>query len=158
MYQYSPIDTIHVRLAHRKIRFYIRQSEVERYVRLAYCIFDLNKMFDLLHTFTTKKSMKMKSWPPSAHKELNSVSADGGRFFIFINFLVVKLCRRSKNENFATKKGAELFHPQFSVTRLQTILHRMHKKRPQSVKLKSSQSNTDKPRNNSGKGCHQTDT
>ena len=49
-------------------------------------------------------------------------------------------------------------HPQFSVTRLQTIFDRMHKKRPQSVKLKSSQSDTDRPRNNLGKGCHQTDT
>ena len=33
-----------------------------------YCLFDLNEMFDLLHTFTTKKSMKMKNLPPSTHK------------------------------------------------------------------------------------------
>ena len=56
------------------------------------------------------------------------------------------------------KKGAELFHPQFSVSRLQTKFHALRKKRPQSVKLKSSQSDNDKPRNNSGKGCHQRDT
>ena len=97
-----------------------------------YCIFDLNEMFDLLHHFTTQKSMKMKNRPPSAHKEL-------------------------KNENYA-KKGAELFHPQCLVLRLQTIFQTLRKKRPQSVKLKSSQSGNDRPRNNSGKGCHQTDT
>ena len=34
----------------------------------------------------------------------------------------------------------------------------MRKKRSQSVKLESSQSDTDRPRNNSSKGCHQTDT
>ena len=57
-----------------------------------------------------------------------------------------------------TKKGAELFHPQFLVVRLQTIFHELRKERPQSVKLESSQSENDRPRNNSGKGCHQTDT
>ena len=46
-----------------------------------YCLFDLNEMFELLHHFTTEKSMKMKNRPPSAHKELNSLWADGGRFF-----------------------------------------------------------------------------
>ena len=56
------------------------------------------------------------------------------------------------------KKGAELFHPQFFVSRLQTIFQELRKQRPQSVKLKSSQSNNDIPRINSGKGCHQTDT
>ena len=71
--------------------------------------------------------------------------------------VVVKWCRRSKNENYA-KKRAELFHPQFLVLRLQTKYKALHKKRPQSVKLKSSQSDNDRPRNNSGKGCHQTDT
>ena len=60
-----------------------------------YCLFDLNEMIDLLHTFTTKKSMKMKNRPPSAHTEFNYLWADGGRFFIFIDFLVVKVCRRS---------------------------------------------------------------
>ena len=45
---------------------------------MEYCLFYLNEMFDLLHTFTTKKSMKMKNQPPSANKELNSVWADGG--------------------------------------------------------------------------------
>ena len=74
------------------------------YMTWRYCIFDLNEMFDLLHTFTTKKSMKMKNRPQSAHKELNSVWADGGRFFIFIGFLVVKWCRRSKNKNYTKKK------------------------------------------------------
>ena len=48
-----------------------------------HCLFDLNEMFDFLHTFTTKKSMEMKNRHPSAHEELNSVWADGGRFFIF---------------------------------------------------------------------------
>ena len=57
-----------------------------------------------------------------------------------------------------TKKGAELFHPQFLVLRLQTIFQRLSKKRPQSVKLTLSQSDNDRPGNNSGKGCHQTDT
>ena len=57
-----------------------------------------------------------------------------------------------------TQKGAELFYPQVLILRHQTTFHRMRKKRPQSVKLESSQSNTDRPRNNSGKGCHQTDT
>ena len=37
-----------------------------------------------------------KMFPWVTHKELNSVWADRRRFFIFINFLVVKLCRRSK--------------------------------------------------------------
>ena len=99
----------------------------------------------------------MKNRPPSAHKEFNSLWADGGRFFIFIDFLVVKWCRRSKNENYA-KKRAELFHPQFLVSRLQNKYEALRKKRPQSVKLKSSQSVYDRPRNNSGKGCHLTDT
>ena len=57
-----------------------------------------------------------------------------------------------------TKKEAELFHPQFLVSRLQAIVQGLRKKRPQSVKLELSQSDTDRPRNNSGKGCHQTDT
>ena len=56
------------------------------------------------------------------------------------------------------KKGAELFHPKFSVSRLQSIFHEMRKKLPQSVKLKSSESEYDRPRNNSTPGCHQTDT
>ena len=55
--------------------------------------------------------MKMKNWPPPAHKELNSVWADGGWFFIFIGFLVVKVCRRSKNENYATKKRSGIVSP-----------------------------------------------
>ena len=57
-----------------------------------------------------------------------------------------------------TQKWGELFHPKFSVSRLKTILTGLKKKRPQSVKLKSSQSDHDRPRNNSGKDCHQTDT
>ena len=57
-----------------------------------------------------------------------------------------------------TQKIAELFHPQFLVLRLQNKSIALHKRRPQSVKLKSSQSDNDRPRNNSGKGCHQTDT
>ena len=65
--------------------------------------------------------------------------------------------QKVKNENYA-KKGAELFHSQFLVPRLQTKFQELRKKRPQSVKLKSSQSDNDRPRNNSGKGCHQTDT
>ena len=80
-----------------------------------------------------------------------------GPIFHFYRFLVVKLCRRSKNENYA-KKGAELLHPQCSVLRLQFIFHGMCKKRLQSVKLESSQSNADRPRKKSGKDCHQTDT
>ena len=56
------------------------------------------------------------------------------------------------------KKRGRIVSPPVSVLRLQTILHGMRKKRPQSVKLKSSQSDTDRPRKNSGKGCHQTDT
>ena len=56
------------------------------------------------------------------------------------------------------KKGAELFHTKFSVLRLQNKFDALRKTRPQSVKLKSSQSDDDRPRNNSGKGCHQTDT
>ena len=56
------------------------------------------------------------------------------------------------------KKGAELFHTKFSVSRLWTKFQALRKKRPQSVKLKPSQSDNDRPRNNSGKGCHQTDT
>ena len=56
------------------------------------------------------------------------------------------------------KKGAELFHPQFLVLRLQTVFYGMRKKRLQSVKLESSQSDTDRLRNNSGQGYHQTDT
>ena len=56
-------------------------------------------------------------------------------------------------------KRAELFHPQVLVLRLQNKFDTLRKKRPQSVKLKSSQSDNDRPRNNSGKGgCHQTDT
>ena len=51
-----------------------------------------------------------------------------------------------------------MFHPQFLVLRLQTTVRRLRKKRPQSVKLKSSQSDNGRPRINSGKGCHQTDT
>ena len=51
-----------------------------------------------------------------------------------------------------------MFHPQFYVLRLQTIFQELHKTRPQSVKLESSQSETDRLRNNSGKGCHQRDT
>ena len=51
-----------------------------------------------------------------------------------------------------------MFHPQFSVSRLQTKFQALRKKCPQSVKLKSSHSDNDRPRNNSGKGCHQTDT
>ena len=35
------------------------------------------------------------------------------------------------------KKGAELFHPQFLVLRLQTKFHALRKKRPQSVKLRT---------------------
>ena len=31
----------------------------------SYCLLDLNEMFDLLHTFTTKKSMKMKNVQPA---------------------------------------------------------------------------------------------
>ena len=79
-----------------------------------YCLFDLNEMFDLLHHFTPKKLTKMKNRPPSAHKELNSVWADGGRFFIFIDFLVVKWCRRSKNENYAKKRSGIVSPPVFS--------------------------------------------
>ena len=55
-------------------------------------------------------------------------------------------------------KGAELFHPQFSVSRLQNKLQALRKKHPQSMELKLSQSDNDRLRNNSGKGCHQTDT
>ena len=51
-----------------------------------------------------------------------------------------------------------MFHPQFSFSRIQTISQQLRKKRPQFVKLKPSQSDNDRPRNNSGKGCHQTDT
>ena len=93
--------------------FCLRLCAMYRGLRRLYCLFDLNEMFDLLHTFTTKKSMKMKNRPPSAHKEFNSVWADGGRFFIFINFLVVKWCRRSKNENYAKKKRSGIVSPQF---------------------------------------------
>ena len=107
--------------------------------------------------FYYQKIDKMKNRPPSAHKEFNSLWADGGQFFIFINFLVVKWCRRSKNENYA-KKGAELFHPQFLVLRLRIIFNALRKKRAHSMKLESSQSDNDRPRNNSGKVCHQTDT
>ena len=122
-----------------------------------YCLFDLNEMFGLLHHFTTKKSMKMKNRPPLAHKEFNSLWADGGRFFIFIDFLVVKVCRRSKNENYAKKKSGIVSPPVFG-SKTPKKCRALHKKRPQSVKLKSSQSDDDRPRNNSGKGCHQTDT
>ena len=101
--------------------------------------------------------MKIKNRPPSAHTEFNYLWADGGRFFIFIDFLVVKWCRRSKNENYA-KKRTELFHHQFLVLRLQTKCHALRKNRPQSVKLKPSQSDNDRPRNNSDMGWHQTDT
>ena len=79
---------------------------------VSYCLFDLNEMFDLLHHFTTKKLTKMKNRPPSAPKEFNSLWADRGRFFIFIDFLVVKWCRRSKNENYA-KKERNCFTPSF---------------------------------------------
>ena len=48
--------------------------------------------------------------------------------------------------------------PPVLVLRLQTIVYELRKKRPQSVKLESSQSETDRPRNDSGKGCHETDT
>ena len=51
-----------------------------------------------------------------------------------------------------TQKGAELFHPQFSVSRLHTKFHALRKSRPQSVKLKLSQSDYDRPRNNSAPG------
>ena len=51
-----------------------------------------------------------------------------------------------------------MFHPQFLVSRLQTTLKGLRKKRPQSVKSKSSQSDNDRPRNKLDKGCHQTDT
>ena len=44
------------------------QTIVEILEEELYCLFDLNEMFDLLHTFTTKKSMKMKNRPPSAYK------------------------------------------------------------------------------------------
>ena len=47
------------------------------------------------------------------------------------------------------KKGAELFHPLFLVSRLKNKFDALRKKRPQSVKLKSSQSGNDAPRNNS---------
>ena len=56
------------------------------------------------------------------------------------------------------KKEAELFHTKFTILRLQNKFDTLRKKRPQSLKLKSSQSDNDRPRNNSGKGCHQTDT
>ena len=52
----------------------------------------------------------------------------------------------------------ELFHTKFSVSRLQPKYQELRKKRPQSLKLRISQSDNDRPRNNSGKGCHQTDT
>ena len=126
-------------------------SRLCRRSRRIYCLFDLNEMFDLLHHFTTKKSVKMKNRPPSA--QLNSVWADGGRFCLFFNFVVVKWCRRSKNENYA-KKGVEFFHTKCLVSRLQTKFDALRKKRPQSVKLKSSQSDNDRPRNNSAPGCH----
>ena len=100
----------------------------------------------------------MKNRPPSAHTEFNSLWADGRQFFIFIDFLVVKVCRRSKKENYAKKKRSGIVSPPVSVSRLQTKFHALRKKRPQSVKLKSSQSDNNRPRNNSGKGCHQTDT
>ena len=48
---------------------YINYVEIKR---IEYYIFDLNEMFDLLHHFTTKKLMKMKNRPPSAHKEFHS--------------------------------------------------------------------------------------
>ena len=51
-----------------------------------------------------------------------------------------------------------MFHTKFLVSILQTKFQALRKKRPQSVKLKSSQSDNDRPRNNSGKGCNQTDT
>ena len=64
---------------------------------MMYCLFDLNEMFDLLHHFTTKKSMKMNNRPPSAHKELNSLWAGGGRFFIFIDFFGSKMVQKVKH-------------------------------------------------------------
>ena len=51
-----------------------------------------------------------------------------------------------------------MFHTKFLVFRLQNNFDALRKKRPQSVKLKSSQSDNDTPRNNSGKGWNQTDT
>ena len=52
-------------------------------------------MFDLLHTFTTKITMLMEKISMSkTHKELNSVWADGGRFFIFIDFFGSKVVRK----------------------------------------------------------------
>ena len=62
-----------------------------------YCLFDLNEMFDLLHHFTTKKSMKMKNRPPSAHKEFNSLWADGRRFFHFHRFYGSKMVQKVKH-------------------------------------------------------------
>ena len=100
----------------------------------------------------------MKNRPPSAHTELNYLWADGSRFFIFINVLVVKWCRRSKNENYAKKKKSGIVSPPVFIFKTPKKLRGLRKKRPQSVKLKSSQSDNDRPRNNSGKGCHQTDT
>ena len=64
-------------ILHLGTLFYVKNCGRQLYLfmneKLGYCLFDLNEMFDLLHIFTTKKLMKMKNWPPSAHKELNSV-------------------------------------------------------------------------------------
>ena len=57
-----------------------------------------------------------------------------------------------------TQKRGGIVSPPVLVLRLQTIVYELRKKRPQSVKLESSQSETDRPRNNSSKGCHQMDT
>ena len=56
------------------------------------------------------------------------------------------------------KTRAELFHPQFSVLRLQNKFHAVRTKRPQYMKLKSSQSDHDRMGNNSVKACNQMDT
>ena len=48
----------------------IKSINIENKWMQWYHLFDLNEMFDLLHTFTTKKLMKMKNRPPSAHKRI----------------------------------------------------------------------------------------
>ena len=57
-----------------------------------------------------------------------------------------------------TQKHGRVVSPPVFSSKTPNYISRNAQMRPQAVKLELSQSDTYRPRNNSGKGCHQTDT